>query len=146
MKTPNKSSPGFTLIELMVALVILSVGISALIMAHAGIMQSSTRSATKSTAVVELENLMEQAVVLSKMRYASGRQGYDSLWFLGTPAPPAKTVINDNVMGIQRRLVIDSLIGTRTTAGVILLTGTVIWRTGNRADSLNARIRLTRHD
>jgi type II secretion system protein I len=146
MKTPNKSSRGFTLIELMVALVIFAIGTIALIMSHAQTMQTSTRSAARSSAMVELENLMEQAVALSRMRYPNGRQGYDSLWSTGTPAPPAKTVINDNIMGIQRRLVIDSLIGTRTTSGTILLTGTVIWTTGTKADSLNSRIRLTRHD
>jgi prepilin-type N-terminal cleavage/methylation domain-containing protein len=142
MKTPNKSSRGFTLIELMVALVILAIGIAALIMAHAGIMQSSNRSAARSSAVVELENLMEQAVAVAKMRYPNGRAGYDSLWNMGTGG----VVINDNIMGVQRRLVIDALVGTRTTSGTITMTGTVNWATGARSDSLNARITLTRHD
>jgi prepilin-type N-terminal cleavage/methylation domain-containing protein len=142
MKTPNSFSRGFTLIELMVALVIFAIGVTALIMTHAGIMQSNTRSVTRSGAVVELENLMERTVAMSKMRYPNGRSGYDSLWNMGVGG----LAVHDSVMGIQRRLRIDSLIGTRTTSGTILLTGTVSWTTGTRADSLNARIRLTRHD
>ena len=142
MKTPNNLSRGFTLIELMVALVIFAIGISALIMTHVGIMQSNTRSATKSGAVVELENLMERTIAMSKMRYPNGRSGYDSLWTLGVGG----VAVNDNVMGIQRRLVIDNLIGTRTTSGTIILTGTVTWTTGTQSDSLNSRITLTRHD
>jgi prepilin-type N-terminal cleavage/methylation domain-containing protein len=142
MKTPNNHSQGFTLIELLVALSILTVGICALLMSHAGIMQSNTRSTVRSTAMVELENLMERGMAIAKMRYPNGVSGYDSLWTMGVGGE----VVNDDIMGIHRRLVIEEVVGTRNTSGTILMSGTVAWTVGIRSDSLNARIRLTRHD
>jgi prepilin-type N-terminal cleavage/methylation domain-containing protein len=145
MNSQIKTSRGFSLIELMVALVIFAIGISALILTHAGIMQNNTRSINRSAAMVELENLMEEGIAYSKRTFADGRSGYDHLWDIGEAAAP-HTVINDNVLGIQRQLVVEQLTGTRESVGMISLAGIVIWSTGAQVDTLDSRVRITRHD
>lgn len=136
---------GFTLIEVLVAALLLSMAIMTASLMRVSSVESVMKSARLKRASILLENKLDELLSFSKADFLSGSTGFDSLWALNEVG--VDTVFMDTVENVERFVTIDSLVGDQSAVGSYLsVTIYCLW-TNNKGTQrrLVGRTNLTRY-
>jgi prepilin-type N-terminal cleavage/methylation domain-containing protein len=135
---------GFTLIEVLVAALLLSIAIMTASLMRVSSVESVMKSARLRRASILLESKLDELMSFSKSDFASGTTGFDSLWTLSEAG--VDTVLRDNVENVERYVTIDSLVGDRSAVGsYVTVTVYCFWQSDGTQRELTGRTNLTRY-
>ncbi|KPJ50997.1 hypothetical protein AMJ40_01210 [candidate division TA06 bacterium DG_26] len=135
---------GFTLIEVLVAALLLSIAIVTASMVRVSSVESVMESARLKRASMLLENKLDEVLSFSKADFLTGTSGFDSLWVLNEAG--LDTVFMDSVDNVERYVTIDSLVGDRSAVGSFMaVTIYCFWQSGGTQRHLVGRTNLTRY-
>jgi len=135
---------GFTLIEVLVAALLLSIAIVTASMVRVSSVESVMESARLKRASMLLENKLDEVLSFSKADFLTGTSGFDSLWVLNEAG--LDTVFMDSVDNVERYVTIDSLVGDRSAVGSLMaVTIYCFWQSDGTQRRLVGRTNLTRY-
>jgi len=136
---------GFTLIEVLVAALLLSIAIMSASLMRVSSVESVMTSARLKRASRQLENKLDEVLGFAKADFQSGTTGFDSLWVL-KEAAGIDTVFKDTVENMERFVTIDSLVGDRSAVGCYLSVSIYcFWDSDGAQRRLVGRTHLTRY-
>lgn len=135
---------GFTLIEVLVASLLLSIAIMTASLMRVSSVESVMRSSKLKRASIHLESKLDEMIGFCKTDYPSGTTGFDSLWTMNEFG--IDTVFTDTVENVERYVTIDSLVGDRSAVGSYLtVTVYCLWQIDGQQRQLIGRTNLTRY-
>lgn len=135
---------GFTLIEVLVAALLLSIAIMSASLMRVSSVESVMKSATLKRASRLLENKLDEILGFAKADFQGGTTGFDSLWILNEAG--VDTVFKDTVGNMERFVTIDSLVGDQSAVGSYLsVTIFCFWDSDGTQRRLVGRTHLTRY-
>lgn len=135
---------GFTLIEVLVASLLLSIAIMTASLMRVSSVESVMKSARLKRASILLENKLDEMIGFCKADFPSGTTGFDSLWTMNEIG--IDTVFTDTVENVERYVTLDSLVGDRSAVGSYLsVTVYCLWQSDGQQRELIGRTNLTRY-
>ena len=135
---------GFTLIEVLVAALLLSIAIMTASLLRVSSVESVMKSAKLKRSSILLENKLDEVLSFAKADFLSGTTGFDSLWTLNEAG--VDTVFMDTVDNVERFVTIDSLVGDRSAVGSYMaVTIYCLWQNNGTQRRLVGRTNLTRY-
>ena len=139
-----KMKEGFTLIEVLVAALLLSIAIMTASLMRVSSVESVMKSARLKRASILLENKLDEMLSFSKADFLSGTTGFDSLWVLNETG--VDTVFQDTIENVERFVTVDSLVGDQSAVGAYLsVTAYCLWNDNGTQRRLVGRTHLTRY-